>query len=102
MKRLLILCCFSVNQINKRGGGVVFDVHKDFQYKVKDSTIVKDIMESLTVEIHSTKFNSIFLSCIYRTPSSCIDQFMNTIVGIVGKVCDKKSLFVQVTLILIC
>lgn len=85
---------FSVNQIDKKGGGVAFFVQKDFQCKVIDSTVVNDIMESLTIEIHSTTFKSIFFSCIYRTPGSCIHQFVNTIVDILGKVCDKKSLFV--------
>lgn len=55
---------------------------------------VNDIMESLTIEIHSAKFKSIFLSCMYRTPGSCIDNFTNTSSDILGKICGKKNVVV--------
>ena len=85
---------FSVNRKTKRGGGVAFFVQKDFQCRVVDSTVVDDIMESLTIEIHSTNLKSTIVSCIYRTPGSCIDSFVNSMVDILGKVCDKKQVFV--------
>lgn len=44
---------FSVIRKNKRGGGVAFFVQKEFQCRVVDSTVVDDIMESLTIEIHN-------------------------------------------------
>ena len=80
---------FSVNRINRMGGGVAFYVQKDFQCKVID-TIVNEVMESLTIEIQTKKCKSIVLSCIYRTPGSCMEQFLNTIADIFGKICDKK------------
>jgi len=48
------------NRIDKRGGGVAFYVQKDFQCKLIDSTVDDDILESLTIEIHSTNFKRIF------------------------------------------
>ncbi len=51
-------------------------------------------MESLTIEIASVKFTSIILSCIYRTPGSCIEQFTTTVVDLIRKVGNKKMFFV--------
>ena len=59
-----------------------------------DSTVVDDIIDILTIEIHSTNLKSIIVSCMHRTPGSCIDSFVNSIVGILGELCDKKQVFV--------
>lgn len=87
---------FYVNRKNKQGGGVFF-VHKDFQCKRIDCTVVDDLMESLTIEIASVQFKSITLSYIYRTPGSCIEQF-TTVVDLITKIGNKEirkcSLFV--------
>lgn len=85
---------FSANRKNKRGGGVGFFVQTDFQCKQIDCTVVDDLMESLTIEIASVQFKSITLSCIYRTPGSCIEQFTTTVVDLIRKIGNKKMLFV--------
>ena len=46
---------FSVNRINKMGGGVALYIQKDFQCKVIDTTVVDEVMESLTIEIQTKK-----------------------------------------------
>lgn len=69
-------------------------MQQDLQCRIIDNTVNDDITESMTIEIHSPEFKSIFLSCIYRSPGSCTETFINTTVDILGKVCDKKLLIV--------
>lgn len=66
----------------------MFYVQKDFQCKVIDCTVIADVMEILTIEIYFTKFKSIFwVAC---TELLLLESFVNTVVDILGTVCDKK------------
>uniref|UniRef100_A0A1A8UYZ8 Helentron 4 helitron-like transposon replicase/helicase/endonuclease n=2 Tax=Nothobranchius TaxID=28779 RepID=A0A1A8UYZ8_NOTFU len=76
------------------GGGVAIYVQKSFQCKIIDTLAVDEIMESLTIEIKTKRCKSIVLSCIYRTPDSCMEQYLNIITNIFEKICDKKCYFV--------
>lgn len=73
---------------------MAFFEQKHVQWSVVDRTVVDDIMESLTAEIHSPDLKSIPVSCIYGTAGSCIDSFVDSLVGILAQVCDKKQVFV--------
>lgn len=51
------------------------------------------ILECITVEIF-VKNSQKVLSCVYRTPGTCIDLFNTTLVELLGKVNSKNPRFV--------
>lgn len=65
----------------KGRGGVALFVESDFKCKVIENmtTVIDDLMECVTIEINVEKSKNILISCIYRTPGSCIDQFNKNI-----------------------
>lgn len=85
---------FWQNRSNKRGGGVALFVMTAFKCKViGDMTIVIDnVMECITIEIEVERSKNILISCIYRTPGSCIDQFNEKISELYEKHNDKTIL----------
>lgn len=44
------------------------------------SVQIENIMECVTVEIDMDKTKNIIISCIYRTPGSCIESFKGKII----------------------
>ena len=93
---------FWQNRCNKRGGGVVLFVMTAFKSKViGDMTIVIDnVMECITIEIEVERSKNILISCIYRTPGSCIDQFNEKISELYENM--KRLFWFVITSILIC
>lgn len=53
--------------------------------------MVDDITKSLTIEMHSMRFKSIVLICSYRTPSSCVEQFIITDAIIFTKIYIRRN-----------
>jgi hypothetical protein len=68
---------FTSNRTNKKGGGVALYVDTALRCTMlKSMTInIDDILESLTIEITVEKSKNIIISCVYRTPGSCLDTF---------------------------
>ena len=66
---------------NKRGGGVLLYVSKTLNFKKLDKYSVQldDVMESVTIEIDITNSKNIILSCVYRSPGSKLEQFIDYI-----------------------
>lgn len=47
-------------------------------------------MECLTIEIDVEKSKNIIISCVYRTPGTCLDIFKDKLAGMFDKLNDKK------------
>ena len=64
----------SMNRTNKRGGGVMIYVSSGLNFSVVDkmTECVDDQYECVTIEINVKNSKNIIVSCIYRTPSSCL------------------------------
>ena len=77
------------NRENKNGGGVALFVDKNLTYKVVEnmSTVINDVFECVTIEILMEKKKNIIVSCMYRTPGSNIDSFINW----VAEKCTKSN-----------
>ena len=59
-----------------KGGGVCVFVHENLSFKLReDLSINCDAMQSLSIEISSTKSKNIILNTIYRPPNSDMKQF---------------------------
>lgn len=72
-----LLDMYTQNRPNKRGGGVALFVKTGLDCMVLDNMIfsVENLMECLSIEIKCKKSKNIVISCIYRSPGSCIDNF---------------------------
>lgn len=66
-----------VCRVNKAGGGVAIYVQRNLKAKIveKMSIAVNDVLECVTVEIQCEKGSNMVVSCIYRSPTSKVDEF---------------------------
>lgn len=57
---------FTMNRVNKKGGGVALYVDKVLKCSLIEcmSSIIDDVMECVTIEIHVEKASNIIISCI--------------------------------------
>lgn len=55
------------------------------------TAVIDNLMECLTIEIQVERAKNISISCIYRTPGSCIDYFNTKIAEILEKYKDKVT-----------
>ena len=87
---------FTTNRINRNGGGVALYVHNSFKCKKIESMsiTVENTMEMVTVEIITEKNKNIIISCVYRTPGSCLDIFNDKMSDIYDKNVEKKRVLV--------
>ena len=89
---------FSVRRKTKGGGGVVLYVKQDIQCQLltEKSVSIEGILECVTVAIQVNKpiSKKCVISCIYRTPGSNIDMFIDTINSIFSDSKYNSSLFV--------
>ena len=89
---------FSVRRKTKGGGGVVLYVKQDIQCQLltEKSVSIEGILECVTVAIQVNKpiSKKCVISCIYRTPGSNIDMFIDTINSIFSDSKYISSLFV--------
>lgn len=62
---------------NGSGGGVALFVDINLRFSVVEdmSLTVENIFECLTIEFHREHRKNVILSCIYRKPGSCVEQF---------------------------
>ena len=73
---------WSVKTQNKNAGGVALFVDTNLIYKVVEnmSTVINIVLECVTFQIWMEKNKNIVVSCLYRTPGSNIDSFINWVV----------------------
>ena len=87
---------FLNNRTQRRCGGVALYIDKRYKTKqvIKMSNIVDNIMECITVEIEIRNSKNALISCIYRTPGSCIETFREMMMGMYDNIANKKMVFV--------
>lgn len=70
-------------------------LRKGLNYKMVQemSITVSDIMECVTVEIINDKIKNVVISCIYRSPGSCVDEFNKVILKLFANY-NSKDLFI--------
>lgn len=68
-----------INRTNKMGGGVAIYVHNNIRFKVVDymTYTINDTLECITIEILNEKKKNITVSCLYRSPGSSLDFFID-------------------------
>nr|XP_055059783.1 uncharacterized protein LOC129443303 [Misgurnus anguillicaudatus] len=83
---------FTINRVNKKGGGVALYVDTALRCKLikSMSLTIENILECLTIEIEIERSKNIIISCVYRTSGTCIDTFINKIVDILEKKNENK------------
>uniref|UniRef100_A0A669C5X4 Reverse transcriptase domain-containing protein n=1 Tax=Oreochromis niloticus TaxID=8128 RepID=A0A669C5X4_ORENI len=83
---------FTMNRVNKKGGGVALYVDKVLKCSLIEcmSSTIDDVLECVTIEIHVEKASNIIISCIYRTPGSCLDTFNEKLAAMFSNLNDKK------------
>ncbi|XP_051919919.1 uncharacterized protein LOC127599747 [Hippocampus zosterae] len=84
---------FATNREKKKGGGVAIYVDKALKCsKIERLTnTIENLMECLTIEIHNKKASNIIISCIYRTPGTCINTFNKKLTDMLSYYNDKKT-----------
>uniref|UniRef100_A0A672HNX1 Reverse transcriptase domain-containing protein n=1 Tax=Salarias fasciatus TaxID=181472 RepID=A0A672HNX1_SALFA len=96
MKEVTLNGCelFAVNRSGKRGGGVALYVSSDLKCKpVKDITLIENNgIEIITVEIISTTEKNILISCVYRPPDNCVQQFTDSLMERFERHRNKKQI----------
>ena len=72
---------YTAHRTSTTGGGVALYVDCDLRCSTvqRMTTVLDDIFECLTVEIVLDKTKNIVVSCIYRTPGSCLETFNNNL-----------------------
>uniref|UniRef100_A0A1A8B5D8 Helentron 4 helitron-like transposon replicase/helicase/endonuclease n=1 Tax=Nothobranchius furzeri TaxID=105023 RepID=A0A1A8B5D8_NOTFU len=68
---------FTLNRNKKKGGGVALYVDINLRCKSSDkkTIIIDGVMECISVEIAIEGTKPIIVSCLYRTPGSCLNTF---------------------------
>lgn len=83
---------FMVNRVNKKGGGVALYVDTALRCSLikSMSRTIENILECLTIEINIERSKNIVMSCVYRTPGTSIETFMNKLVGVLDHYNENK------------
>ena len=83
---------FTMNRVNKKGGGVALYVDEALRCSQIESmsSTIDNVLECVTIEIYVEKANNIIISCIYRTPGSCLDTFDEKLAAMFSNSNDKK------------
>ena len=83
----------SINRTNKRGGGVMLYISNNIEYeKLNDlSFVVDDMFEVLSVELKIKNAKNIVVSCLYRSPGSCLEEFNNKLIELFNRCKGSKS-----------
>ncbi len=79
---------FTVNRVNKKGGGVALYVDTVLRCNLIKSMSVtlENLLECVTIETSK----NIIISCVYRSPGICTDTFMNKLFGMLDKGNENK------------
>ena len=86
---------YTSHRTNKTGGGVAIYVNKTFKSNLVKKTNTDNIMESITVEISLANAKNIIITCIYRTPGTCIDTFNSNMDSLFGNINNNKIYIVN-------
>ena len=81
---------------NRKGGGVAIYVSNSLDYRVINcmSVRINGVMECVTVELCINKRKNIIVNCVYRTPGSDMQTFIDQIETVIKNVKNvKKSIF---------
>lgn len=83
---------FTVDRTYSKSGGVAIYVDSALRCNMLSSmsTTIEGIMECVTLEIHVADSKNIIISCVYRTPGSCLDTFNQKLNSISGNVKKNK------------
>ena len=83
------------NRTNKRGGGVLIFVLKDFRFVKIDefSVAIDDVLESVTLEVNVECGKNFIISCVYRAPGSDLDSFFKYIELFLQSIKNNKSIY---------
>ncbi len=54
------------------------------------SVTIENLMECVTIEIDIERSKNIIISCVYRSPGTCMDTFMNKLFGVFDKWNENK------------
>lgn len=81
-----------VNRTNKSGGGVAIYVNKKYKYRILENMTVtiNDMLECLSIEIINEKKKNCIVSCLYRSPGSCVEMFTNWMEKTFSLISNKK------------
>ena len=79
---------------NRKGGGVAIYVNDSLDYRVIDrmSVTINGVMECVTVELCINKRKNIIVNCVYRTPGSDIQTFIDQIETVIKNVKNVKKI----------
>lgn len=82
------------NRKNKRGGGVGIFISNSLKFSAIDSMteVVDNLFECITVELIIEKGKNILLSCIYRSPGTCLHTFIEHFEKLFSWVKNNKSI----------
>ncbi|XP_024136829.1 uncharacterized protein LOC112151929, partial [Oryzias melastigma] len=80
-----------INRLNKPGGGVALYVKKDMKFKIIThmTMTIDNVLECLTIEICCEKRKNVIITCVYRTPGSNMEQFIQWIEKMFSDVRNK-------------
>ncbi len=83
---------FTVNRVNKKGGGVALYVDTALRcHLIKSMSVtIENLLECVTIEIDIETSPNIIISCVYRSPGICTDTFMNKLFGMLDKGNENK------------
>ena len=82
-----------INRKNRRGCGVMIHISKFFEYKrVNDLYFaVDDFFEVITVELQIKNAKYVNVSCLYRAPGGCLEEFNNTLGVLINSFKGSKT-----------
>ena len=88
--------CFYTNRQIKKGGGVAIFVKSLFNAKKVDkcSISINDMYECLTVELIFENCKNTCLTCVYRTPGSSIELFIENFSLILNNMNMNKNVYI--------
>ena len=86
---------YTSHRTNKIGGGVAIYVDKALKSSLLMKTNIENILESVTIEILVENAKNIIITCIYRTPGTCLDTFNHNIESMFGNKKDNKTYLIN-------
>ena len=65
------------------------------------TTVVDGIMEMITVEIINEKAKNVIISCVYRSPGSCVETFTDIIMKLFERSHNKIVFYVKMLILIL-
>lgn len=87
---------YCINRNKKREGGVAFNTDNNYKCRIISelSLALDNIMECIAIELEAEKSKNLQISCIYRTPGSCIKMFTEEMLKMYNPINNKKMTFI--------